>query len=107
MYAIRSYYAVAVSLIDTSVLSLVLAGTRIITSGTDIIDANYIEGSEAEILANVYIAALQKGKTLTTASGFTYGDKTAVGAAVAVNIADSDVRVSMLGDIIAAGKAVT
>src|SRR5699024_8088062 len=41
----------------------------------------------------------------STASGFAVGDQAAVGAAVGVNLANSDVRAAFLGDGTVAGKA--
>lgn len=54
----------------------------------------YVEKNAAlTVKKDLTVNALSKSKTLTQASGFSAGDATAVGAAVAVNIATSDVQV--------------
>ncbi|MDL2318393.1 hypothetical protein LJC74_04855 [Eubacteriales bacterium OttesenSCG-928-A19] len=56
--------------------------------------------------AQLYVGAAQYGDTHTEASGFAVASETAVGAAVAVNIALSDIRAQFLGTGRLAGTAV-
>ncbi|MDO4801450.1 MAG: hypothetical protein Q4A15_04725, partial [Prevotellaceae bacterium] len=59
----------------------------------------------AEDNVSFYMFAEELGQTLTSASGFAIGGKSAVGAAAAVNYADSNVAVNMEGTAKIAGVA--
>lgn len=107
----------AVGLIDNTVRAYVQTGTSVTTTREDgivlsekeltVMDAltgrpvfNQAGKPETETikeLASFRLSAKQTGHTLTKASGFAVGGQAAVGAAVAVNIASSDVTAEFLG----------
>ena len=95
--------SIAVGLIYNTVRAYIEQGARITTTGGNTVNINekkYDTEEEANAnaeLVNFYLQAEQIGKTLTKASGFTVGGSTAVGAAVAVNIAYSNVDADFLG----------
>ena len=95
--------SVALSMIDNVVHAIVGSGAQLYLSGGDLIAPE----TDAEDLESVglYLRAFQRGQTYSTASGFAVGDQAAVGAAVGVNLANSDVRAAFLGDGTVAGKA--
>jgi hypothetical protein len=95
--------SVAVGLVYNTVRAYVKSGARITTTGGNTINVNETKydtdeetAANAE-LVNFYLHAKQVGDTLTRASGFAVGNSTAVGAAVTVNIAYSDVDAEFLG----------
>ncbi|MDO4545395.1 MAG: hypothetical protein Q4C25_04495, partial [Bacillota bacterium] len=91
--------AVAIGLTDVAVKAYVDEGAVIKTTGTPPESINEeTEGTELVARAGDFLmAATAMGRTMTQASGFAAGGSTAVGAAVAINIADSDVLVSFNG----------
>ena len=95
--------SVALSMIDNVVHAIVGSGAQLYLSGGALIAPE----TDAEDLENVglYLRAFQRGQTYSTASGFAVGDQAAVGAAVGVNLANSDVRAAFRGDGTVAGKA--
>jgi len=107
----------ALSLLDNTVRSYIAATAKLTTTGTDSIILDEAEvpventgdmNAETETVTdalNVYLHASQEGYTLTKASGFAVGDSAAVGASVAVNIVDSDVKAEFLGTGVLSGKA--
>ena len=99
----------AVTIINNDVFAYVAEGATVITTGGNDVtvvadDTATTETDESEF-ANFYILAQQKGDTLSKASSFAIGKSTAVGAAVTVNIVDSDVLANFLGTGIASGVA--
>ncbi|MBT7123510.1 MAG: hypothetical protein HN948_10925, partial [Clostridia bacterium] len=97
--------SVAVGLIFNTVKAYVSQGTSVTTTSGNTFNINESEDEEYDDLLNLYIYALEQGSTITRASGFTVGASTAVGAAVAVNIASSDVDATFEGTGVIAGVA--
>lgn len=79
--------SVSVTLIQNSVKAYLAANSVITLSG------------------NLNMLSSQSGETNTNASGFAMGNETAVGAAVAINLAFSDVLTQVLGSGTVAGSA--
>jgi len=98
--------SVAVNIIDIEVNALVAVGTFISTTGGDTIETGVTlaDGITPET-ANLLVKASQHGKTTTAASAFAEGNKTAVGAAIALNLAYSTATASFLGTGEVAGFA--
>ncbi len=91
--------AVAVAIVETSVNASVASNTRLVTDGgntLNIADSD-VETVSLEELVNVHISAEEYGQTHVKASGFTVGGKAAVGAAVAVNIVESNATAAFEG----------
>lgn len=97
--------SVAVGLIYTTVLAYVDTNAAITLTGGSVVNISETEGDEYAEYVNLYIHAKEKGSTITRASGFTVGNSAAVGAAVAVNIAYSDVVSAFRGTGAVAGAA--
>ena len=95
--------SVALGIISNTVTARFGEHANITTSGGDILRTGVIlipatSTTEAVYeLANLVLRATQKGETYTGASGFAVGNKAAVGAAAAVNIASSNVQALFLG----------
>ena len=93
----------AVGLIYNIIRAYVEQGASVTTTGGNTVNSNETKyDTEEETAAhaqnvNFYLGAIQSGSTLTKASGFAVGGSTSVGAAVAVNIAYSDVLAQFLG----------
>ncbi len=102
--------AAAVGVITNTVRAYVDENTKVITTGSDTNDQNndietIAESGKAPELVNLYLYSGQTGETYTSASAFACGTTTAVGAAVAVNLATSDVESAFLGQGELAGNA--
>ena len=80
--------SVALNILDNDIKASVSEGTAVSTKQGDL-----------------SVSAQEKSVTETTASAFSVGDKTAIGATVAANIANSSVTVDMLADATVAGNA--
>jgi len=87
----------AVNIIMNMVRSYVEMGVVLMTSGNDTITVSGKTAAADEVLANFRMTAIEQGKTLTNASCFACGSQSAIGAAVTVNIIDSDVKADFLG----------
>ncbi|NCB91906.1 MAG: hypothetical protein EOM40_04945, partial [Clostridia bacterium] len=85
--------SVAIGLSDIAIKSYLSNGASVTTTG---------KSGDGDFT----MEAVSKGYTLTQASGFAAGSKAAVGAAVAVNIADSKVEAIFEGNAIVNGDAV-
>jgi hypothetical protein len=94
-----------VGLIYNTVSAYVAEHAVVTLTGGSVVNISETEGAEYAEYVNLYIHAKEKGKTITRASGFTVGNSTAVGAAVAVNIAYSDVVAAFKGTGVVAGAA--
>ena len=77
--------AVALGIVENNIRAYVPAGVKIITTGENTIVA------EEDNNVNLNIYANQVGKSKTKASGYSVGESTAVGAAVAINITESNI----------------
>ncbi|NLF26650.1 MAG: hypothetical protein GX592_02030, partial [Clostridiales bacterium] len=98
--------AVALALITNDVLAAIFENAVIRTTGLDTIKTGVMLTPDTEELVNFLLRAHQRGQTRSSASGFAVaGGKAAVGAAIAVNIAMSDVRASFAGTGTVAGTA--
>ncbi|HWP21633.1 MAG TPA: hypothetical protein VN417_02730 [Candidatus Cryosericum sp.] len=104
--------AASVGLSYNTIQAVVAENALITTTGDDTYNLDktvYEEGDPAAEqnadYVNFYLGAKFKGTTLTKASGFAVGSSTAVGAAVAVNIAYSDVKTLFAGEGSVSGKA--
>ncbi len=95
--------SVAVGLIFNNVHAYVANGANVTTTGT--VNVSETEGEDYEELVGLYVCAEEKGSTITRASGFTVGASTAVGAAVAINIAYSDTNADFEGTGVVVGVA--
>ncbi len=95
--------SVAVGLIYNTVTAAVGANASITLTGGNAVNVSETEGDEYAEYVNLYIHAKEKGDTITRASGFTVGESTAVGAAVAINIASSDVSAAFAGTGVVTG----
>ena len=91
--------AVAVNALDTAIKAAAEKGT-IRTAGYQDKDA---DGKRTEVSGDLTLHATEKGKTENNASGYATGSNTAVGAAVAVNVASSGIRAVMDADADLAG----
>ena len=97
--------SVAITIVPINdVHAYVKSGTVIITNGMDSIEVPG-EGRGTAEKVNLFIYALLTGKTVTNASGYAMGEETAVGAAVALNIAVSDVTAQFDGTGYISGAA--
>jgi hypothetical protein len=98
--------AVALAVITNNVLAQVLEHASVTTTGHDTVKTGVADGAGVEEMVNFLLSAYQRGQTKASASGFAVaGDKAAVGAAIAVNIAMSDVRATFAGVGLVAGSA--
>jgi hypothetical protein len=120
--------AVAIGIISNKVYTSIARGTTVTATKSDLDIGSFDEEAyraslseemtEAEKdaavetakaaavdLVSVYMLSEQEGHTLASASAFAIGAKAAVGACVATNYADSDVKTDLAGTVIAAGKA--
>ena len=79
--------SVAINILDNNITAKIAEGMKVILSGD--LSVNAKEDSETE----------------TTASAFSVGESTAVGASVALNIANSSTVAEVLSDVIGASKA--
>ncbi|NLF46195.1 MAG: hypothetical protein GX581_08970, partial [Syntrophomonadaceae bacterium] len=93
--------SVSVSLIQNDVKAFVGKGTVITVTA----DEDTIETGQGDEKVSFFLYAAQSGDTTTNASGFAVGSDTAVGAAVAVNIALSNVLASFAGRGTVTGQA--
>ena len=89
--------AVAVGLLYTDVNAYVKTGATVVTNGGSTLNLSDTEGEEFDDFVNTAVRANQRGETVTRASGFAIGISTAVGAAVAVNIAESNISAAFEG----------
>ena len=80
--------SVALNILDTDVRSSVAAGMEITLTAGDLT-----------------VTATENGETETTASAFSVGESTAVGASVALNIANSTVKAELLSNVTLPGSA--
>ena len=97
--------SVALSMIDNVVHAIVGSGAQMRLNGGNVIETQTdVDATDIEAV-NLYLRAFQRGQTYSTASGFAVGGQAAVGAAVGVNLANSDVRAAFLGDGVVTGKA--
>ncbi len=107
----------AVTLLFNDIRTTIGAGAVVLTTGGNTVNINEKEylnddgtvneaDTEANrILVNFSMYASENVKTLTQASGFATGNTTAVGAAVTVNIVESNVVSELLGSVTANGIA--
>lgn len=93
--------SVAVSLIQNDVKAYVGQGAVIKTTAAE----DTIETGNSGEKVNFYLYAYQSGETNTNASGFAVGNTSSVGAAVALNIALSEVYALFAGEGDISGKA--
>jgi hypothetical protein len=102
--------SVAVNLLTNVVKALVGEDARLTLTGGNIMPTSVVIGKDSKgkdvfDQANLFLRAWQRGQTYTAASGFAVeGSSTAVGAAVAVNLASSDVLAKLQGSGTVKGK---
>ena len=89
--------SVSVGIIHNDIKASLGENTVVNLTGGDILVLDPDAASDDQNLYNLIVEAYQKGQTLSNASGFAAGNQAAVGAAVAVNLADSEVVAEFLG----------
>ena len=97
--------SVALAMIDNVVHACIGSKTRLTLSGGDVIATDRELADASFEQTNLWLRAYQRGQTAAMASGFEVGGSAAVGAAVAVNLANSDV-VLLHGRRYVTGKAI-
>ena len=104
--------SVAVSITNATIAATVRPGASVTADGGNLITVleaqKDAEGNIASpaVTAGFHMHASEVATTIVKASSFAVGKETAVGAAVAVNIATSDVAVRFLGTGTVLGKAI-
>lgn len=101
--------SVALTIIDNKVHAIIAPNVHLTLNGGNLIKTEYSaskdeQGNPIYEYANLYVRAWQRGQTIATASGFASGGTAAVGAAVAANLASSDVLASVEGSGTIKGK---
>ena len=91
--------SVALNILDTAV------DVKNLSSKTNV--TGYMDAAGDEVRGNLNMSAVENGVTETTSSAFAVGSQTAVGASVALNIANSAVKaiLNQSGEISAGGDA--
>jgi len=97
--------SVALSMIDNIVHAFVGSGAKLALDGGNIIETKTELSPGALERVNLWLRAYQRGQTSAASSGFAIGGQAAVGAAIAINLENSDVKASFLGSAVVKGIA--